>query len=124
MGVSPIILTAPSLKLTNMPLKMDGWNTIITFLLGFGLFLGAFAVVFREGTFQIVRHFPLNRHDYGRKSDFEYFPPNFWGLQTWAPRHQNRNICKRPPKFFSSQNTVFFCKSLSRYGKDTFGNHI
>ena len=29
------------------PLKMDGWNT--TFLLGFGLFSGAFAVSFREG---------------------------------------------------------------------------
>ena len=30
-----------------LPLKMDGWNT--TFLLGFGLFSGAFAVSFREG---------------------------------------------------------------------------
>ena len=40
-----------SLKLTaSSPLKMDGWNTIhTTFLLGFGLFSGAFAVSFREG---------------------------------------------------------------------------
>ena len=39
---------------------MDGWNT--TFLLGFGLFSGAFAVSFREGNLQVlelqVRPFP------------------------------------------------------------------
>ena len=34
------------------PLKMDGWNT--TFLLGFGLFSGAFAVGFREGTILVL----------------------------------------------------------------------
>ena len=41
----------PTLPETNSsPLKMDGWNT--TFLLGFGLFSGAFAVRFREGKFR------------------------------------------------------------------------
>ena len=39
-------LDLSSLKLTSH-LKMDGWNT--SFLLGFGLFSGAFAVSFREG---------------------------------------------------------------------------
>ena len=39
-----------SLKLTFLPLKMDGWNTTLsTFLLGPGPFSGAFAVSFREG---------------------------------------------------------------------------
>ena len=40
----------PSLKLTaSLHLKMDGWNTRYTsFLLGPGLFPGAFAVSFRE----------------------------------------------------------------------------
>ena len=38
----------PSLKLTFSYLKIDGWK--ITFLLGPGLFSGAFAVSFREGT--------------------------------------------------------------------------
>ena len=38
-----------SLKLTaSLPLKMDGWNTILSYRAG--LFSGAFAVSFREGT--------------------------------------------------------------------------
>ena len=45
-----------------LPLKMDGWNT--TFLLGFGLFSGAFAVSFREGKLLVKRSgFP--RHSMG-----------------------------------------------------------
>ena len=36
------------------PLKMDGWNTTVyTFLLGHGLFSGAFAVSFREGNISL-----------------------------------------------------------------------
>ena len=34
------------------PLKMDGWK--MNFLLGFGLFSGALAVSFREGTWRII----------------------------------------------------------------------
>ena len=34
---------------TNIAPEMGGWNT--TFLLGFGLFSGALAVSFREGTY-------------------------------------------------------------------------
>ena len=41
--------SVPSLKLT-YPLKMDGWFRRSGFFLGFGLFLGAFAGSFREGT--------------------------------------------------------------------------
>ena len=37
----------PSLKLTFPPLKLDGWNTILSYW--GGLFSGAFAVGFREG---------------------------------------------------------------------------
>ncbi len=42
-----VVITEHTLPETNSsPLKMDGWNT--TFLLGPGLFSGAFAVSFRE----------------------------------------------------------------------------
>ena len=40
-----------------LPLEMDGWNTI--FLLGFGLFSGAFAVSFREGKTPHTRSHPI-----------------------------------------------------------------
>ena len=45
---SKILPNIPSLKLTFSHLKMDGWN--VSFLLGCGLFSGAFAVSFREGS--------------------------------------------------------------------------
>ena len=52
----------PSLKLTFSPLKMDGWKMLEdnTFLLGFTLFSGAFAVSFREclTTILLVRRMP------------------------------------------------------------------
>ena len=58
----------PSLKLTFSHLKMDGWK--INFLLGAGLFSGAFAVSFREGTSGIQKihgledDFPFQRGDF------------------------------------------------------------
>ena len=42
----------PSLKLIFSHLKMDGWNTILTFW--DGLFSGAFAVSFRECIFVYI----------------------------------------------------------------------
>ena len=42
---NPLEVTLP--ETNSSPIKMDGWNT--TFLLGFGLFSGAFNVSFREG---------------------------------------------------------------------------
>ena len=42
----------PSLKLIFSHLKMDGWNTILTFW--DGLFSGAFAVSFRECVFVYI----------------------------------------------------------------------
>ena len=48
---SPISGELSTLPETNIsPLKMDGWNTIVSFW--DGLFSGAFAVSFREGKFQ------------------------------------------------------------------------
>ena len=48
-GVSQLMMLMDTLPETNSsPLKMDGWNT--TFLLGFDLFSGAFAVSFTEGS--------------------------------------------------------------------------
>ena len=38
-----------SIQFNSSPLKMDGWNTILSYW-GPGLFSGAFAVSFREGT--------------------------------------------------------------------------
>ena len=50
-GIVSILITLP--ETNSLPLKMDGWNT--TFLLGFSLFSGAFAVSFREGFLNIHR---------------------------------------------------------------------
>ena len=48
----------PFLKLTFSHLKMDGWNTIVSFW-GTGLFSGAFAVSFRECNCFKIGHFEI-----------------------------------------------------------------
>ena len=69
---------------------MDGWNT--TFLLDFGLFSGAFAVSFREGTF-LGSGIPPNKpsicHHYwegGQRDNPKlwhgFFSPKFWSEET------------------------------------------
>ncbi len=52
-------------------LKMDGWNTIVSFWDGLSLFSGAFAVSFREGTILDVSNLLTKPHG------------NFWE-KTWS----------------------------------------
>ena len=100
----------PSLKLTFSPLKMDGWK--MNFLLGFGLFSGAFTVKLREGNSiyktGFLAHLRLGR-PWSRDSDIEGFqvggfktvffrwkmvsgPPQNKGSISPSPPHKNLHV--------------------------------